>query len=573
MAINYVAEVELGDGSNFNIKDEEARGLLSDHESRLLSAENKVNAMYESVNYVNQNAFSYFRVKKGTDLYDTISADVTKDVVTFIPGDNINLTADLENDALTLSAVDTTYDVVSKTAAGLAPQLPNETATTKYLRQDGSWNVPPDTKYNIVSKTAAGLAPQLPNETTTTKYLRQDGTWTIPPDTKYSVVSKTAAGLTPQLPNETSTTKYLRQDGSWSVPPNTTYGVATSSANGLMSSSDKSKLDGIDTGANAYVHPAYTARTGQPTANATPAFGGTFTVSQITSDATGHVTGATNRTITIPSAVSSTSAAGLCPKLGGGTTNFLRADGTWAAPAQSAVPVVSKTANGLAPQLPNETSTTKYLRQDGSWAVPPDTNTTYSVASTTANGLMTYGDKIKLNGIEEGAERNLGIVIQNQVVNEDALELQFDAPLLVVDSGEAIPGASTRKETISLPAATTSQNGYMSASDKTKLNGISTGAEKNRTISTFTFKLSSNVSIASGNYVALEFSGGPLVSYVYKMVSEIRLLDTASGNPHVSIGQFYFSGSSGFIVYVHNWGSDTVTLSASNSYVNICAIK
>ena len=38
--------------------------------------------------------------------------------------------------------------------------------------------------------------------------------------------------------------------------------------------------------------------------------------------------------------------------------------------------VVSKTADGLAPQLPNETTTTKYLRQDGSWSVPPDNNTT-----------------------------------------------------------------------------------------------------------------------------------------------------------------------------------------------------
>lgn len=61
----------------------------------------------------------------------------------------------------------------------------------------------------------------------------------------------------------------------------------------------------------AYTHPTYTARTGKPTANASPGFGGTFTVSQITSDSTGHVTGATDRTITIPSAAATTTAAGL----------------------------------------------------------------------------------------------------------------------------------------------------------------------------------------------------------------------------------------------------------------------
>lgn len=34
-----------------------------------------------------------------------------------------------------------------------------------------------------VSKTDDGLCPALPDETTTTKYLRQDGTWQVPPDT------------------------------------------------------------------------------------------------------------------------------------------------------------------------------------------------------------------------------------------------------------------------------------------------------------------------------------------------------------------------------------------------------
>ena len=36
----------------------------------------------------------------------------------------------------------------------------------------------------------------------------------------------------------------------------------------------------------------------------------------------------------------------------------------------------------------------------------PDKNTTYELVSTTANGLMSYGDKIKLNGIESGAQKN-----------------------------------------------------------------------------------------------------------------------------------------------------------------------
>lgn len=60
-----------------------------------------------------------------------------------------------------------------------------------------------------------------------------------------------------------------------------------------------------------YTHPSYTARTGVPTANQTPAFGGTFNVSQPVSDATGHITAINSRTVTIPSTEATTSSAGL----------------------------------------------------------------------------------------------------------------------------------------------------------------------------------------------------------------------------------------------------------------------
>ncbi len=53
--------------------------------------------------------------------------------------------------------------------------------------------------------------------------------------------------------------------------------------------------------------------------------------------------------------------------------------------------VVSKTANGLAPKLPNETATTKYLRQDGTWQVPPNTNTdTKNTAGSTNSSSKLF---------------------------------------------------------------------------------------------------------------------------------------------------------------------------------------
>ena len=155
----------------------------------------------------------------------------------------------------------------------------------------------------------------------------------------------------------------------------------------------------IDTN-TTYSHPTYTARTGKPTGNQTPAFGGTATISQITSDSTGHVTGATDRTITIPSTLSNgTDTAGLIKT----SSTVTSSSGYTACPVISGVPyykdanttysVVSTTADGLAPK--RDGSTTKFLRADGTWAVPPDNNTTYSAATTSAAGLMSAADKTK----------------------------------------------------------------------------------------------------------------------------------------------------------------------------------
>jgi hypothetical protein len=84
--------------------------------------------------------------------------------------------------------------------------------------------------------------------------------------------------------------------------------AATTSAAGSMSAADKTKLDGIAAGAevNAATDISYDA-------------------------ASREVRSSTGADATLPLVASS--AAGLAPASGGGTINFLRADGTWAAPA------------------------------------------------------------------------------------------------------------------------------------------------------------------------------------------------------------------------------------------------
>lgn len=102
-----------------------------------------------------------------------------------------------------------------------------------------------------------------------------------------------------------------------------------------------------------------------------------------------------------------TSAAGFLPKLGGGTTNFLRADGTWAKPPDTNTTYSNMTGAtssaagkaGLVP-APAAGSATRYLRSDGTWQVPPDTNTTYTLSSfgiTATAAELNYMDGVTSN--------------------------------------------------------------------------------------------------------------------------------------------------------------------------------
>ena len=70
------------------------------------------------------------------------------------------------------------------------------------------------------------------------------------------VFTSTTDGLVPLSGGGTA--KYLRADGTWVTPPdtNTTYNNATTSVSGLMSSTDKTKLDGIATSATNTINHA-----------------------------------------------------------------------------------------------------------------------------------------------------------------------------------------------------------------------------------------------------------------------------------------------------------------------------
>jgi hypothetical protein len=101
----------------------------------------------------------------------------------------------------------------------------------------------------------------------------------------------------------------------------------------------------------------------------------------------GTVTNTAGTDATIPAFTSTN--AGLVGGSGGGTANYLRADGTWSAPP------------GDATNLGYTASAT-----DGTVTSSNGTDATVPLVTGTDAGLMAPGDKTKLDGIQTGAEVN-----------------------------------------------------------------------------------------------------------------------------------------------------------------------
>lgn len=181
----------------------------------------------------------------------------------------------------------------------------------------------------------------------------------------------------------------------------TTYGAATTSTPGLMSAADKTKLDGIATGANKYVHPSYTAKAA-----------GLY---KVTVDATGHVSKAdtvTKADITnlgIPAqdttyGVASGSSNGLMS-----SADKTKLDGIAAGANKYTHPTYTEKSAGLYKVTVDGTGHVSkadaVTKADITGLGIPGQDTTYSPASSSANGLMSAADKKKLDGIAEGANK------------------------------------------------------------------------------------------------------------------------------------------------------------------------
>ena len=215
----------------------------------------------------NQNAFSNFAVSG----QDTVAADSTTDTVTLVGGTNVTITTNASSDEITFTSTDTntTYSVVTSSANGLAPQLPGSHGG-KFLKADGTWEVPPDTNTQVSiddtpvngvtdeaissnwaydHNAATGNGAHVPAAGSSGQFLKHDGTWGTPPDTNtqlteeqvedfvggmvtgntetgitvtyqdadgtldFAVADQTPEGTAILSTGETGGTKFLREDG------------------------------------------------------------------------------------------------------------------------------------------------------------------------------------------------------------------------------------------------------------------------------------------------------------------------------------------------------------------------
>ena len=217
------------------------------------------------------------------------------------------------------------------------------------------------------------------------------------------------AGLVP-APAAGAQGKYLRGDGTWQTPPNTTYAKANTSTLGLVmigyAENGKNYPVELDGSGKMFVNVPWTdtnttygvvganGSTGLVKNGSTVTNASGYTACPIVSGVPYYKDTNTTYANMKAATASAAGAAGLVPAPAAGKqTSFLRGDGTWVVPTNTTYGLASTTADGLLRQLNGSTSS--FMRGDGTWATPP--NTTYAVANESTNGLMAAADKKTMN--------------------------------------------------------------------------------------------------------------------------------------------------------------------------------
>jgi len=308
---------------------------------------------------------------------------------------------------------------------------------------------------NVENKSSETIRSEITKENVT------DALGYTPPtqDTTYNVVTKSKDGLVPSLTENSN--EFLRADGQWAIPPN-----------------------------SEYTHPSYVTHSGGPVNDLSPNFGESFTIPQVISDNTGHVTNVNNRTINIPNTTVSDTKNGLML-----SEDKIKLDNIeeGAEVNQNAFTTIKFNTIDIVANEKTDTlnilsgnNITFSSNDDSEYITISAKDTTYELADSTKDGLLSKDDKAKLDTIEDGANKNQNAFSVISVIGDNTRKITAADPTstLTINAGSNITlGGESGQIEISAKDTTydladSTKDGLLSKDDKVKLDTIEEGATK-----------------------------------------------------------------------------------------------
>ena len=285
---NYVITITPSVGTaqtiTLSLADASNAGLMSPAQYTKLSG-------IEAGAQVNQNAFG--KVKVGAT---EIDADSAIDTLELIAGSNVTITPDASNDSVSFAATDTTYNTVTQAELEAGTSTSNRVITPKVI-------------HDYVAAIAGGADAMRYKGTIGT-----GGTVSTLPnthevgDTYMVITAGTYAGQTCEVGD------LLIALGTTGTSSSDWTAVQTNIDGAITSITGTSPISVTGSGASRTVshdNSGVSAGSYGDSSNQTPAFGGTFKALYQTVNATGHTTGLSEHTVTIPNTTATTSNPGL----------------------------------------------------------------------------------------------------------------------------------------------------------------------------------------------------------------------------------------------------------------------
>lgn len=202
--------------------------------------------------------------------------------------------------------------------------------------------------------------------------------------------------------------------------------------------------------------------------------------------------------------------------------------------------------------IPSGGATGQILRwvSDGTATWGAETDTEYSIVTTENDGLMSSEDKVKLDGIEAGANKYVHPT-HNEYVN-GLYKVTVDAEGHITEATQAqkedITSLGIPEQDTTYAPATTSENGLMIASDKAKLDLV----PEPTTIATQTYvasQISSAGHISKQIVEALPDAGSASDNVIYMIQGEDAKEDDNSYDEYMLInGKLELIGSTKTVI-------------------------